>query len=142
MSGSLRARLAVGTAVALTGALAVLAWSDDLAAPATLAVTPLTWEVIGLNSNQPDTGPREFPVGARVCLSEADASDVVATLNLGGERRRHRVGHDGGPRPGCGRQLRGRLLHRDGVDRPVGVRHDDALHDLGRQRWRDRVDAG
>jgi uncharacterized repeat protein (TIGR01451 family) len=37
------------------------------AAPAALSVTPLTWNVIGLDSNTPETGPNRFPVGARVC---------------------------------------------------------------------------
>jgi uncharacterized repeat protein (TIGR01451 family) len=37
------------------------------AAPVALTVTPLTWNVIGLDSNTPATGPNRFPVGARVC---------------------------------------------------------------------------
>ena len=32
-----------------------------------MTVTPLTWNVIGLDSNTPATGPNLFPVGARVC---------------------------------------------------------------------------
>lgn len=34
---------------------------------ASLTVTPITWNVIGLDSNNPATGPNRFPVGARVC---------------------------------------------------------------------------
>jgi len=44
-------------------------------AQATLTVTPLTWNVVGLDSNSPTAGPRYFPVGARVCSN-------VATLNV------------------------------------------------------------
>jgi len=30
-------------------------------------VEPLTWNIIGLDSNKPEDGPNHFPVGARVC---------------------------------------------------------------------------
>ncbi len=40
-------------------------------AQAALTVTPLTWDVVGLDSNSPTTGPRYFPVGARVCTDTA-----------------------------------------------------------------------
>ena len=53
--------------------LAVFALSLSVLAPAVaqaaLTVTPLTWNVIGLDSNSPGSGPRYFPVGARVCSS-------------------------------------------------------------------------
>ena len=45
------------------------------AAHAALTVTPITWNIIGLDSNRPDSGPRHFPVGARVCTN-------VATTNV------------------------------------------------------------
>ncbi|MEO5857854.1 MAG: DUF11 domain-containing protein, partial [Pyrinomonadaceae bacterium] len=32
-----------------------------------LTVTPITWNIVGLDSNSPATGPNRFPVGARVC---------------------------------------------------------------------------
>ena len=32
-----------------------------------LTVTPLTWNVVGLDSNTPASGPNRFPIGARVC---------------------------------------------------------------------------
>jgi len=69
-------------AVSLLGALALLAL---LAAPAhaqtTLSVEPITWDVIGLDSNKVDTGPDKFPVGVRVCnTGAAAATDVVATF--------------------------------------------------------------
>jgi len=44
-----------------------------LAASATLTVSPITWNVVGLDSNNPAAGPHLFPVGARVC------SDVATT---------------------------------------------------------------
>jgi len=44
-------------------------------AATTLTVTPITWNVIGLDSNNPATGPANFPIGARVCSS-------VATTNV------------------------------------------------------------
>ena len=43
---------------------------------AQLTVTPITWDVVGLDSNRPLTsGPELFPVGAEVC-------SVVATTNV------------------------------------------------------------
>lgn len=32
-----------------------------------LTVTPITWNIVGLDSNNPATGPNRFPVGARIC---------------------------------------------------------------------------
>lgn len=43
---------------------------------AALTATPLTWNVIGLDSNSPTTGPNHFPVGARVC-SDANTTNVA-----------------------------------------------------------------
>ncbi|HYH08247.1 MAG TPA: DUF11 domain-containing protein [Thermoanaerobaculia bacterium] len=40
---------------------------------AALTVEPITWNIIGLDSNAPATGPNQFPVGVRVC------SDVATT---------------------------------------------------------------
>lgn len=36
-----------------------------------VTVTPVTWNVIGLDSNNPNTGPDTFEVGARVCNTGA-----------------------------------------------------------------------
>lgn len=44
-------------------------------AHAALTVTPISWNIIGLDSNDPLTGPNNFPVGARVCSN-------VATTNV------------------------------------------------------------
>ncbi len=54
----------------------IAVWSG--AAQAALTVTPLTWNIIGLDSNSPTTGPRHFPVGARVCSSVATSNVAVA----------------------------------------------------------------
>ncbi|MDQ3280708.1 MAG: DUF11 domain-containing protein, partial [Acidobacteriota bacterium] len=50
------------------------------AAQAALTVTPITWDVIGLDSNSPTSGPRDFPVGYRVCSSVA-TTNVSVTFN-------------------------------------------------------------
>ena len=63
------------TWAALTFALALIAPG---AATATLTVTPVTWNVIGLDSNAPASGPRHFPVGARVCSDVATTNVNVA----------------------------------------------------------------
>ena len=47
-------------------------------AHAALTIAPITWNVIGLDSNNPATGPKYFPVGARVC-SDIATTNVTAT---------------------------------------------------------------
>lgn len=49
------------------------------AAP-TLSITPLTWNVVGLDSNNVNVGPNNFPVGARVCNTGTAATNLVATF--------------------------------------------------------------
>ncbi|PLY00498.1 MAG: hypothetical protein C0622_08595 [Desulfuromonas sp.] len=46
---------------------------------AVTSVTPITWNIIGLDSNSPAFGPNRFPVGARVCSDSAGS--VLATFN-------------------------------------------------------------
>ncbi|HJU21977.1 MAG TPA: hypothetical protein VJ891_05670, partial [Casimicrobiaceae bacterium] len=46
-------------------------------AQATLTIAPLTWNVVGLDSNSPASGPRFFPVGARVCSDVATSNVSV-----------------------------------------------------------------
>jgi uncharacterized repeat protein (TIGR01451 family) len=48
------------------------------------SVTPLTWNVIGMDSNSPSTGPFRFPVGARVCSDAAGSVPVIFTWAAGG----------------------------------------------------------
>jgi uncharacterized repeat protein (TIGR01451 family) len=46
-------------------------------AATTLTVAPIAWNVIGLDSNSPATGPANFPIGARVCSSVATTNVAV-----------------------------------------------------------------
>ena len=49
-------------------------------AAANLTIAPLTWNVIGLDSNNVHVGPDSFPVGARVCnVGNASATNVPIT---------------------------------------------------------------
>ena len=48
---------------------------------AQLRVRPTTWNVVGLDSNNPNAGPNLFPVGVRVCnTSAAPLNNVVGTF--------------------------------------------------------------
>ena len=50
-------------------------------AAASLTITPITWDVIGLDSNDQTTGPDEYSVGARVCnVGDDTATNVTATF--------------------------------------------------------------
>ncbi len=46
-------------------------------AATTLTVNPITWNVIGLDSNNVAVGPNHFPIGARVCNTGASAASNV-----------------------------------------------------------------
>ncbi|MGE4072800.1 MAG: C25 family cysteine peptidase [Lysobacterales bacterium] len=72
-------RLKIGlTKLLITAALVVGAPNLALAA---LTITPITWNVIGLDSNSPTTGPFQFPVAARVCaVGAASSGSVSATF--------------------------------------------------------------
>jgi len=63
---------------ALAGLLLALSGAPAFAA---LTITPLTWDAIGLDSNNVNTGPDTFPVGARVCnVSGSASAPVTATF--------------------------------------------------------------
>jgi len=65
----------------LAMAAAVLLGQAPAFAAASLSVTPLTWNVIGLDSNNVNTGPNHFPVGARVCnTGDAPATNVTSAF--------------------------------------------------------------
>lgn len=49
-------------------------------ASSNLTITPITWNVIGLDSNNVAVGPNNFPVGARVCNSGAPVTNLTATF--------------------------------------------------------------
>lgn len=70
------AALLIGSSVAVSP----IGAGPAQAADPTLTITPITWNVIGLDSNAPATGPNRFPVGARVCASGADAAATTATF--------------------------------------------------------------
>lgn len=63
--------------------IAVFFWTGA-ASSQSLSITPLTWNVIGLDSNNVTAGPDTFPVGARVCnvagVGGADATAVTANF--------------------------------------------------------------
>jgi len=51
-------------------------------AAANLSVTPLTWNIVGLDSNNVTVGPNHFPVGARVCnIGDAVATNIQSAFN-------------------------------------------------------------
>jgi len=55
----------------------VLLVSPELVtADSSLTITPLTWNVIGLDSNNPNVGPNNFPVGVRACNPGTSTTDV------------------------------------------------------------------
>ena len=57
----------VTSCVVVMASMLVLPASQASAAPVALTITPLTWNMIGLDSNTPATGPYRVPVGVRVC---------------------------------------------------------------------------
>jgi hypothetical protein len=66
--------------VVLVGVFASFAASSARAA-ASLSVTRITWNVVGLDSNKVTTGPNQFPVGMRVCNGGSSAAtNTTATF--------------------------------------------------------------
>jgi hypothetical protein len=56
-------------------------FSSFASAAPILQIKPITWNVIGLDSNDVSTGPDTFPVGARVCnTGDATATNVTADI--------------------------------------------------------------
>jgi hypothetical protein len=47
-------------------------------AQASITIEPVSWNVIGLDSNNPQVGPAEFPVGARVCNTSGAAVSNIS----------------------------------------------------------------
>jgi len=63
-------------------AISFLVPTQSVSAATTLSVTPITWNVIGLDSNNVNVGPNKFPVAARVCnIGGENATNVTATFN-------------------------------------------------------------
>ena len=49
---------------------------------ASITATPLTWNIIGLDSNNPATGPNRFPVGTRICNTGTTSTGIVTATFL------------------------------------------------------------
>lgn len=73
----LRGRRAATTACALLLAL-LFGTAAAQSARAGITVTPTTWNVVGLDSNNVNTGPDTYQVGARVCNTGATAVTNVS----------------------------------------------------------------
>ncbi|MCY7276745.1 MAG: hypothetical protein LH702_24180, partial [Phormidesmis sp. CAN_BIN44] len=72
--------------IKLTGALVLLSLATPLKANAapTLTIQPISWGVIGLDSNKVTDGPDTFNIGARVCnVGSSDATNVNVTFAPG-----------------------------------------------------------
>jgi hypothetical protein len=52
---------------------------SNVSAAAILTIAPLTWNIIGLDSNNVNVGPNNFPVGARVCNTGDQAATNVSS---------------------------------------------------------------
>lgn len=74
-------------------------------AAAVLTITPLTWNVIGLDSNNVNVGPNSFPLGVKVCnTGDTAATGVTTSLawlssNSYIGLRPGSLGTDGSPQP-------------------------------------------
>jgi uncharacterized repeat protein (TIGR01451 family) len=72
--------LTLGVSVGLL-ALGLFFWCAQSVAAAGLTVTPITWNVVGLDSNNVNVGPNNFPVGVRVCNSSGGVvTNMTATF--------------------------------------------------------------
>ncbi len=62
--------------------LVIALWSSSVVyAAAALTITPITWNTVGLDSNNVNVGPNLFPVGARVCnTGDATANNVTSSM--------------------------------------------------------------
>jgi uncharacterized repeat protein (TIGR01451 family) len=59
-----------------------LLFSGVAEAQSSLTVEPITWDVIGLDSNAPTAGPKYFPVGVRITnTSGSPSGELTATFN-------------------------------------------------------------
>ncbi|HOB51590.1 MAG TPA: hypothetical protein PK176_12535 [Acidobacteriota bacterium] len=61
----------------VVGLLLVVLFSGAAGAQSSLTVEPITWDVIGLDSNSPTAGPKYFPVGVRITNTGASTSGVL-----------------------------------------------------------------
>ncbi len=67
--------------IALISVLGSVFYFQSALAAAELTISPITWDIIGLDSNDETSGPNHFPVGARVCnTGDEAASNVTSTF--------------------------------------------------------------
>ncbi len=73
--------------IALLGILIVVFMASlfkpqsTVSAAAVLTINPITWNIVGLDSNNVNVGPNNFPVGARVCnTGDAVAANVSSSF--------------------------------------------------------------
>jgi LPXTG-site transpeptidase (sortase) family protein len=62
----------------IAGLLAGLLQAAVVQAAGELSITPITWNVIGLDSNNVSVGPDTFPVGVRVCNLTSSSQTVTS----------------------------------------------------------------
>ena len=66
----------------VVGVFLVVLFSGAAGAQSSLTVEPITWNVIGLDSNSPTSGPKYFPVGVRITNTSGSTSGALtATFN-------------------------------------------------------------
>lgn len=82
--------------IAALGMLCLLTAGSALAAT-TVSVTPISWNVIGLDSNDVTVGPNHFPVGVRVCNTGGESTTVVGTFDFDDSRDNYYNGGAGDP---------------------------------------------
>lgn len=72
----------IGALILLIAASSFFGWGWQRAfAAANLSITPITWNVIGLDSNNVNVGPNHFPIGVRVCnTGDAPATNVTSAF--------------------------------------------------------------
>src|SRR5258705_1157225 len=74
-------RITLLTLLILVLVLSVFQPQSTVSAAAALTISPITWNVIGLDSNNVSVGPNNFPVGVRVCnTGDVTATNVTATF--------------------------------------------------------------
>lgn len=69
----------VGTTTTTTEAASEAA-GEVRAAAAALTIETITWDVVGLDSNNVTTGPNTYPVGVRVCATGGAVADITVAF--------------------------------------------------------------
>ncbi|MCI0556847.1 MAG: hypothetical protein L0287_38400, partial [Anaerolineae bacterium] len=80
----------------------------SVSAATAMTITPITWNIIGLDSNNVNVGPNHFPVGARVCNTSTAGetlTGVTSSFALAGTNPYI------SPRPGTSSSYSGVTVH-------------------------------